>query len=404
MLKHRIFNFATIWLVLTQTLPPINLIFSFGETIKFVTYITITLVLFPSLFTRRSVLALLVYTVMVFFYHLMGNAFFDTINTIVTVIPVMLSGLLIAEYAFKYDRSYIFSSIIVITVLISNVVMCILSIPQIMMYPNIIRSSSIEQFSDTSVFSWIIKYQTVHGLPILFAPLVAFCRKSFRNKKVISLSLLLVIILLFYVVFRSNAATAFLMSTVMLAVGFFFNEERFDKKTVLRLSIIGLLVSLIMQPVVIGSLLESVQSMMDSSGASYSRIDEIKNSILNDNTEGDLGERQDLYASSFKLFIESPIIGTFNPEKISRHTWIIDRLALYGVIFIIPLVLVFKYHFKSIYLKLIHAKVIYTCGILCLIMMLLLKNDFGQGTWLYGFAYLPLLCRCYDCILENKRR
>lgn len=405
-IRNLVFYTVTIWLVLTQTLPPINLIFPFGDTIKFVSFAAITLVLYPSLFTNRSVVALSVYAVMIFVYHLMGNAFFDTINTVVTVIPVMLSGLLIAEYAFKYDKTYKFSKIIIITVLLSNVIMCVLSIPQILAYPNIIRTSSREDatFALTTLLYWIIQYSTIHGLPMLFAPLVAFCRKTFRKNKALSLILLSIILLLFYVVFKSNAATALLMSAMMIVVGFFFNNDRFDKNTISRLAIIGVLGLILMQPVVIGPILDSVQSVMDPSGASYYRIDDIKNSIVYGDSDGDLDTRQDLYASSFNLFIESPLWGTSKPELVSRHTWIMDRLALFGLLFIVPLVLVFVYHFKASYSRMIHAKVIYTCGFVCLLLMLSLKNEFGQGTWLYGFAYLPLLCRCYDSVIDDKRR
>lgn len=403
MFRHRLFYIISIWLVLTQTFPPINLFFPFGEAIKFIAFVVISLVLFQSLLTRRSVAALLVYGLMVFVYYLMGNAFFDTINSVLTVIPVMLSGLLIAEYALKYDKEYKYSKMIIITVLLCNVIMCFLTIPQIMLNPNIVRTSSREDYSDLTLFYWIIQYTTVHGLPILFAPLTFFCRRSFHKNKFLFFLLLFVILLLFYVVFKSNAATAFLMSAIMIIVGYLFNNEIINKKLVIRLIAVGLFGLLIMQPFVMEPILNTVQNYMDPSGASYYRIEDIKNSIVYGDVDGDLGTRQDLYSSSFDLFLSSPLWGTSSPQFVSRHTWIIDRLAVFGLLFIIPLVLVFVSIFKSVYPTLRHTKVIYICGFSCLVLMLFLKNDFGQGTWLYGFGYLPLLCRYIDYVDDDNK-
>jgi len=142
---------------------------------------------------------------------------------------------------------------------------------------------------------------------------------------------------------------------------------------------------------------------MDPSGASYYRIEDIKNSIVYGDVDGDLGTRQNLYSSSFDLFLSSPLWGTSSPHFVSRHTWIIDRLAVFGLLFIIPLVLVFVSIFKSVYPTLRHTKVIYICCFSCLVLMLFLKNDFGQGTWLYGFGYLPLLCRYIDYVDDNNK-
>ena len=404
MFKHWVILIVTIWLVLTQTFPPINLVLSFGDTIKFVVFVVIALILFPSLLTKRSVVALFIYTAIAFIYHLSGNAFFDTINSIVTVIPVMLSGLLIAEYALKYDKTYMYSRIIIITVILCNVIMCLLSIPQIMQDPNIVRTSSREGYIDLSMFYWIIQYNTVHGLPILFAPLTFICRRTFFKDKRLFYPLLLVILLLFYVVFKSNAATAFFISAIMVVVGFLFNNENINKKLIVRLSAVGLLALLVMQPFVMEPILSTIQTYMDPSGATYYRIEDIKTSIVYGDVDGDLGARQDLYSSSFNLFLTSPVWGTSTPELVSRHTWVIDRLAIFGLLFIIPLVFVFVNIYKSVYPTLRHTKVIYICGFFCLVMMLCVKNDFGQGTWLYGFGYLPLLCRCIDYVDEKPNK
>ena len=408
MSKQNTFIFLSVWIVLTQTFPPSKLLFSFSNSLMFGIYILATLVLFPSLFTKRSIIALIVYTAISFFYYLSGNAFFDSINAVITIPLVMISGLLMAEYAFNYDFSYHFSIAIIYTVLLSNIIMAILSIPQIVVSPDIIRYTSVGnnyEGEEVNRFVWVMQYQTVHGLPLLFAPMVFLCRKMYATNKIRVVLLALVILLLFYVLFRSNAATAFLMSVLMIAIGLMFKMEKFDKKSFSKIALVGIVGVLLMQPAILSPIVDSIQGVMDPSGASYKRIGQLRDNLLYGDSEGDLELRQDLYATSSQLFLESPILGTSTPERISRHTWIVDRFALFGILFIIPLILVFVYHIKSVYPKLIHTKVIYSTSVACLLTMLFLKNDFAQGTWFYGFAYLPLLCRYIDYSIDlNKNK
>lgn len=396
---HKLFRVISIWIVLTQSLPPLNLIFPFSNSFLFAVYIVITFFLFPRLFTKRSILSLFAYVLLTYLYHLSGNSFFSTINSVITVPLVMMGGLLMIEYAYSYDYDYKYTKTILYTIIAANVFMTILSIPQIEDDPDIIRKTSNidKQVGYEAVISLrVMSYQTVHGIPLLFAPLAYLCRLLFRKNKKSFILWVLITFLLFYIVFRSNAATATLLSLGILLISFLFNLGGFNKKRILQLGIIGFGGFLLLQPVVLSPILDTLQGAMDPSGASYKRVGEIKNDIVYGEKEGDWAKRQDLYQSSTRLFLESPLFGTTTPDKISKHTWIIDRLALFGLVFIIPLVFVFVSTIKRSYHNLHHSKLIYSCGIVCLLILLYLKNDFAQGTWLYGFAYLPLLCRFVD--------
>ena len=212
-------------------------------------------------------------------------------------------------------------------------------------------------------------------------------------------------IILFYIVFRSNAATATLLSIVFLAIGAIVNIEHFDRRSIQQLSLIVIIGVIIVQPIVLVPAFNTLQESMNPSGSGYERIELVKKDIEHGEVEGDWEKRQDLYETSFKLFLESPLTGTSKPTHISIHTWFIDRLALLGIFLFIPIVLIFLFNFRGVYRNLIHTKVIYSCSFLCLLILLFMKNDFAQGTWLYGFAYLPLLCRFIDNELDkgNKR-
>ena len=404
MFKHIIFKIATVWLVLTQTLPPFNLLFPFGDAIKFAAYAGVTLLLFPSLLRKRSIIALFIYALVLLSYYEIGNKFFEDIFSAIIEPFVILSGLIIAEYTLKYDKEYKFTKLMVITVFASNIVMSIVTIPLLELHPNLIRMTTAGEAEEgySNIFSYIIQYQTVHGLPFLFAPLVFLCKRTYKVDKKLFILWTLCGLMLFYIIFRSNAATSFLVSAMMIIVGFIFNVEKFTKKGFSQLVLIGLLGVFFIQPSVIEPIISTVQSTMNPYGAGYKRMEEVKESIVYGSSDGDLESRQNLYSNSFDLFLQSPLWGTSSPEKIGRHTWILDRLALLGLLFVVPIALVFVYNFRGFYKELIHTKVIYTWGFMGLILMLILKNSFNQGTWLYGFAYLPLFCRYIDNIIDKK--
>ena len=400
--KHFFFYILAVWFVLTQTLPPFNILFPFQASLKFLIFDVVTILLFPSLLSKRSIVALLVYSMVTLVYHFLGNAFFDTISTVVIPLLIMLSGLLIAEYALKYDKKYKFTRTIVIVVAITNVFMSLISIPQVINNPNIIRPSVLEENTEYFDRYWLITYLTCHGLPLIFAPLIFLFRNSFRDKKWFFICWIMVFLILFIIVFSSNATTPFLIAIVMVMCGFFFRSERLSTKNIRALILIGLLSLLMVQPVVVVPVLSSLQKTMDTSSNNYQRLEELKDDVIYGEAGGDWGVRQDLYATSTRLFFESPITGTYYPEKISHHSWFLDRLACFGLLFIAPLVFLFIIHIKTMYRCLIHTKVVYMIGILGFLLMLFLKNDFGIGSWLYGFAFLPLICRYGDYVVDNK--
>lgn len=405
MYRHNIFSIASVWLVLTQTFPPINLIFHISNSLKYTLFIVLTLLLFPRLFKRRTIKALFAYVLVITILHLSGNAFFDTINSVVTIPLVMMGGLLILEYTLCYDKDYIYTRRIIFTVIIANLIMTVLTIPELEIDPDIIRKTSNKNELFGTISFWLISYQTVHGLSLLFAPLAFYCHCLLKKSRKSFIICLVTTIILFYIVFRSNAATATLLSIVFLAIGAIVNIEHFDRRSIQQLSLIVIIGVIIVQPIVLVPALNTLQESMNPSGSGYERIELVKKDIEHGEVEGDWEKRQDLYETSFKLFLESPLTGTSKPTHISKHTWFIDRLALLGIFLFIPIVLIFLFNFRGVYRNLIHTKVIYSCSFLCLLILLFMKNDFAQGTWLYGFAYLPLLCRFIDNELDkgNKR-
>lgn len=402
--KHLFFKILTAWFLLTQAFPPYYYFVPMGGASVLSGFVGGSLLLFPNLLTKKSVAALIVYGLITFFYYLNGNAFFSSMNLVIVPFLHMMAAMIILEYTLTYDKAYKYTKLVVFEIVALNLIMAFISIPQLMINRNIIRGASVSGMEDAEeqVYYWVMSYATVHGLPILMAALVFLCRKVYRISKTLFAFWLFVAVSLYVIVFQSNATTSFLLSTMLVVIALVFGIERFTRQNIAKVTTVALLSLLMTSPLVLVPVIEVAQSVMSTSSDNYTKMDEIKDGIVYGEASGDYAGRQTLYEKSSKLFWESPLTGTQTPQKISHHTYIIDRLALFGVFMIIPLVLVFVLNIKSVYRHLRRTKVPYAFGIAGLLFMLYMKNDFGSGTWLYGFAVLPLLCRYIDYVLDNN--
>lgn len=403
MKKHLIFKIVTIWFLITQSFPPYDYFVHMMGVIPLGLFVLSTFVLFPSFLSKKTVIALFLYTLAVYFVFLRGNEYYDSIARVIVPSLEMLSALLITEYAFKYDTKFRYTKTVLVTVLITNLIMIGISIPQLLINPNIIRGASTfgAEEGETMVYYWIISYATIHGLPCLIAPLVLLCRKSYHNnKKLIVYSF--VTLALVFIIFKSNATTALLITLMMLFLGLFFNIKKMTPKNCLK--ILGLLLAfgLVLSPTVMVSILDSAQGYLDPQGSNYKKLDNIKDSYTYGDSDGDLGAREALYNQSKSLFFSEPLTGTSHSNLISMHTWFWDQLACMGFVLFSTFVLMFWYHVRMVNRSLSSTRAMYLWGIGAMLSMLYLKNSFGSGTWLYGFAILPVLCRFVDYEIKAK--
>ena len=403
--KHGIFCIVSTWFILTQTLPFFNVYVPVSPVLIYPIFLAICFMLFPGLFEKKTIKYQFFYVLIAFFFFLLGNPFYGQIGRVTTPLLLMTAGLVIIEYTLKYDLDYKYTRLVVYTVILTNIIMTILSYPQILAFPNIIRYAFSSAYSDRYMneIPWLIQYETCHGLPLLFAPLAFLCRRLFQKKVFLFWLFLLIAFVLFGIVYLSNATTALILASLMIILGYFFDYEEINRKNAYGVIFIFLLGLLLTSKTVMIPILDGVQTVMDESWSNYHKIEELKTNLLTGESEGDLEEREDMYTSSLMLFGESPIIGTSKPEKLSHHSFFLDRLACLGIFLVIPLALVFVYNYKSVFKGLVHAKIVYMYGFFGWMLLLTLKADFGQGSWLYGFAFLPLFCRYVDYTIDNKK-
>lgn len=396
----------TVWFIVTQSLPFYFYFVPMGSLFTIAVFVGIVLLLFPNLFAKKSMIALLSYCFVLFFLFLLGNEELSTINSVVVPFFNMACGLLMIEYALLYDKDYKYCRLAVITMFVTNIIMIIITTPALIIDPNIVRGASItstdrEEFV-SDLYYWIINYPTIHGLPCLLAPLCFLVRKSFKNNKLRFILTSVTLLSFCYIIFAANATTALFLSLVALLLTFLFSFEVYTPKNVLKVFLVFALALIFTRPFFLLPVIDLAKSSMTVGSSNYKKMDDIQTTIAYGDSSGDVGKREELYDQSKQLFFESPLFGTTRPEKIGHHSFFWDRLALLGLVFVIPLILLLVFHIRKIYGCLIHTKVVYSFGVVIVLGMLYIKNDFGTGTWLYFLGYLPLLCRYIDACVDNK--
>ena len=397
--KKVFFIILTLGFLITQVFPLIGFIFPIGNIWNLFVFVGLSLLLYPNLFLHKTIVALIIYGALTLVFCFTGNAYFHPIQAVISPLLCMLASIIIFEYSLTYDKDLKYTKAVVFTIIGLNAVMAIISIPQLITNPNLIRA--LDSGIASKIYS-ITTFQTLHGLPLLFASLVFLIRRLYKNFKFGSLLLLAITVSFFLLEAYANAALAFFVSVLMVLLSLVFNIERFTRKSVLYIIVVFVSCFILIRPLVIVSIIDTAQNIMPKHGATMDRLQEIKYNLQYGESMGDLELRQDLYTQSQSLFWESPLLGTEYPEYISRHAWIWDHLAALGIILIIPLVLVFVFHIKRAYNSLKYSKVPYTIGLVALFMLLYYKNEFEIGTWLYAFTALPLLNRYTDNIIEKN--
>lgn len=403
--KHRLFLIAAIWLLLVVLFPPLNYIFPFGYAIKYAIFMAVALLLFPKLLFKRSMVILIVYTVETFFYYLIGNDFFKSVNDVVTPFFAIGATLILIEYTLNYDLHYKFTKKTLLISIVALIGISLISIPILLINPMIIRLAySVSSKGDQDVAalsSFLISWETINGLVYIMAPMVFMCKKALRWDKYRFFFWLFALLLFYFVLLISNVATPFVISTLLILISFFFSYERFSQKVFVKMGALSIVMMFLMNPSVMVPTISFFQEHMER-GSTYTRLEEIKYTIINGKASGnDMEKRNEHYEQSWNLFLESPLIGTTTPKKIGHHSYLLDRLACHGIFLIIPFVLLFYEQYKKVYKTLIHTRVIYIWGVLSMVFLLIYKGE-SDTNYLCGFFLLPAMCRYIDSFVESN--
>ena len=357
------------------------------DSLLMVGVIALSFIWFPEAFMNKQTIAMAVYFIIIVFNVLIyGDSSYIAWTANEFLIPMtylcIINSLL---YNKDIEGLRLLSRIAIVIIAILS--MCTISL--LYSNPNVLRDSVMIE-NDPLVKKGLVNYGLIHGLSILF-PLVIY---SFKKQKKIAkkLLLLLFIAIEYYLLTRAGYTTAFLLATFSIVSAFLVSENH--KKNVALFSFIALFFIFFLNKDLILSGLTSVQYIFIDTDI-FPRLNDIYNFIHYENITGQASLRLELYELSWNTFIENPLFGSFQSPDIGGHSFLLDRLAYFGIIGGLPFFLFFYYTLKDHYNSIPKAsRLYYMISILVFIALSFTKNLGGIQIYSYLLVVLPGLAFC----------
>jgi len=234
-------------------------------------------------------------------------------------------------------------------------------------------------------------YSFPHVLPVLIPPVIM----GIKNKRLTKQEHLLCWILLgslVLLIYLSGIMTSLLLA--ILAVSMAILTKEGDKRsTILRISIVGVLLIPFLSPMIMTSILHSAKEAVGDGSYYYSKLDAFESSLTGDDDMeqgGDWEERKDLYAKSVDGLTSGILIGT--NQRVGGHSTLLDRFGVLGLVGIIPFIVFLIMHVSSSakYMP-FNCRIYYFEGFIIGLLMMTLKSVFKAEYCIVMLSILPLL-------------
>ena len=183
----------------------------------------------------------------------------------------------------------------------------------------------------------------VYMIPLLIPMLIAM----FKKRKIKIITLLLILIIFVYFVYLSQ----YLLALILLALSFISIVIAYNYTTrkFIFYGITTLLLFLVARPFT-GDVFY-VFAQHNESKLVSTRLNALGDVMYGiSSNEGAYTGRMEMYQTSFDAFISSPIIGVyFTHVKIGEHSFILDKLGLFGIVGFVALILFYRQIYKYLY-------------------------------------------------------
>lgn len=368
---------------------PFRILFEGGQAISMLIP-TVLIILYDMQFKNSSFIIATVYTILVLLLRSIGVEYFEEyLSQIVT----MYFSICCMNHYIK-TRDEFFAKSILITYFTCFVFMSFISIPQFYLFPDMTRQLVFAEHEGSrveSVFYWSIAYSSMHEIPLLLIPLVAFYK--YNNKRSLRLLSIIAIAILLIAVMLGDATTPLLLSIIVLFILFGYNPRIPLSKNVRRLAFVSILLIIFLNKTFLISVLTTVQPYFEGT-TNFSKIDDtiyqLKTGQVEEQTN--LGQRELVYSISETTFWSHPFGIEKNKDKIGQHSFIIDHLAVMGLILIIPLVLLVILQYKTMVWRFKLFKFYYITTYIAFILMAYYKNFFLKiDAWFIVPLFLLIL-------------
>lgn len=232
-------------------------------------------------------------------------------------------------------------------------------------------------------------YGFCHGLPILVPPLF-YLFKTYNIKKGLRWLFVIAIALCSALVWMSESTTALILIVVLIILGFMTTPS---KNSISVIVLIVLVIPFIISDALQLSVLGAIGSLFESDSPVSERIFELEHSIILEEQTGDLEGRMNRYSTSLEMFYSSPLWGASSMP--GRHSGLLDRLGVLGLIGFVPLSMLIIGFFRKIYCNIPKsARAFFVEAVISGIAMTLSKSMWGWPMLFCMFVIMPFLFIC----------
>lgn len=342
---------------------------------------------------KESLFSLFIYGVILLFNSLTGDAYIGNVTNAIYEILLMFVISSLSLYCMKSNNMNFNKHIIYVT-LIFLAIELIASYFVLLTSPGIIRGMNamiMEENNMSLMFFYyrmgLLDYSMAHAIPILIPPLIYYFRQQSGRKKLFTLILIISCILLTWL---SESATALMLSLLMVLLGFLTRNYYSTRKNVIITTVLVLpFIFVLYSEELMVNFFEISERVVGKESIYSDKIEEMRLSMIENQTTGDLESRTLSYRRSIDLFSNNVIIGS--NEMPGRHAALLDRMASLGLIGIIPLLSFFVISLRQISRYLPHNRRIYY--IECIIAAFLMLTFKGLWVWpIFFFLFIVAPC------------
>ena len=349
----------------------------------------------PLYYTRSNFIWIVIYALIVMMNFIWGDSYFNTFPKVFTEFTLLVLSSAIGYYSLQSEHerdSKAIMWLVIIIISITSIATLVLD----QLNPGVVRMAFSNLYRDedmsivySSYRMGMTNYYLPHALPVIIPSLVL----GVKNKDLGLLTriiVVLVLLLTFVLIYISNSVTAILIAALFFIISLINIKGSIRSNVIVLLFVTVLLVPLLINVNLMISFLDFVGDSLEANTTFYQRIMDIKETLMYEETVGDLDARVNLYSMSTNEFASSFIIGSNN--VLGGHSSIIDRLAAVGLVGFIPyVILIWKQLKKNYSIVPNQHKIYYIEGILAGVVMLLTKNMSNWEMWLMIFVVMPIL-------------
>jgi O-antigen ligase/polysaccharide polymerase Wzy-like membrane protein len=379
--KIILYRYIIIFSMIIETFPVLwGYLYRPGAMLMIVVIVISFLCSMGESFVNKQTIALFVYFLVIAF-SILFDSNWDYIAWAVKDFLLPITFLCIIN-TLLYNHDIVGLKIITTIGLVIIFILTICTLVILTYNPSAIRDSVL--ITDNQLFNkGLVDYSLVHGLPFLF-PLIIYNLK--KKRKLYKLFPLAFIVVTYFMLLFSGFTAAIIAGTFSIVFAFFIFKSM--KKNIILCVFLILFLVFFLNDYIIQSVLSSIEPLFTNTPYVYTRISDLQDSINSGYAEGHVNIRFERYNIAWDAFINNPFFGNF--QGTGGHSFLIDRLASYGIIGAFPFFLFLYFSLKKNYTLIPEdSRPYYMISIIIFIILALSKNLGGIQLYLYLLVFLP---------------